>query len=136
MVNELGDLQGGRCFYCRKEVGRDRHVDHFIPWSRYRDNGLEDLVLTDGICNLQKRAYLAGLEHLEQWLERFRPGAPITEGIVDIGARLKWERRPRCTYGAAKTAYLYATPATLFWAHGTGLHRQDLGAVRRLLSTA
>lgn len=136
VTNPIRDLQGGRCFYCHREVARDRHVDHFIPWSRYRDNGLENLVFTDGICNGQKHAYLAGIEHLQQWLERFRPGARVAQEIVDLSARLKWERQPARTLGAAKTAYRYATPATLFWAHGTGLHREDLPAVWRVLSAA
>jgi 5-methylcytosine-specific restriction endonuclease McrA len=136
ITNALRDLQSGRCFYCRREVGRDRHVDHFIPWSRYRDNGLENLVFTDGACNVQKHAYLAGIEHLERWLERFSPDSPIAKTIADIGAQFHWERQPQRTYGAARTAYLYATPATLFWSPGTGLHREDLGPVRRLLLTA
>jgi 5-methylcytosine-specific restriction endonuclease McrA len=69
VANQLLELQEGRCFYCRKDVGHDRHVDHFIPWSRHPDNGLENLVLADGRCNLQKHAYLAGLDHLQPWLE-------------------------------------------------------------------
>jgi 5-methylcytosine-specific restriction endonuclease McrA len=136
VTNALRDLQAGRCFYCRREVLRDRHVDHFIPWSRYRDNGLENLVFTDGACNERKHAYLAGLEHLDEWLDRFRPGTAAARDITSLGERLKWERQPSRTRGAAKTAYLYATPATLFWAHGTGLHREEPAAVRRVLSAA
>ena len=94
VTTALRELQGSRCFYCRREVGGDRQVDHFIPWSRYRDNGLENLVFTDGTCNMRKHAYLAGQEHLETWLERFRPGTPIAGAIADLGARLRWERQP------------------------------------------
>ena len=42
-------LQEGRCFYCAERLasraGQTPDVDHFIPWSRYPDDGLENLVV-------------------------------------------------------------------------------------------
>src|SRR5690242_7243346 len=45
----LWEIQGKWCFYCGKQVldSRNGHVDHFIPWARYPDNGIENLVLAD-----------------------------------------------------------------------------------------
>src|SRR5438093_6342959 len=41
------ELQEGRCFYCAERLasraGQTPDVDHFIPWSRYPDDGLENL---------------------------------------------------------------------------------------------
>src|SRR5213592_5079376 len=34
-------------------------VDHFIPWSRYPDDGLENLVVAHARCNAQKSDFLA-----------------------------------------------------------------------------
>jgi hypothetical protein len=71
---------------------------------------------------------------LQQWLERFRPDTQIGRDLVELAGRLNWERQPKRTYAAASTVYLYASPATLFWAYTAGLHREDLGSIGRLLS--
>jgi hypothetical protein len=136
VVDYLRDLQHGRCFYCGREIRREGHVDHFIPWSRYRDDGLDNLVLADRACNTDKQAYLAGAWHLESWLTRFRPDASIALELAELSSHLKWARQPSRTFGAAGTAYAYATPATLFWTWGDGLHHEDLIAVRRMFATA
>jgi hypothetical protein len=58
----------------------------------------------------------------------------VAQNIMEISIRLHREPHPERTYGAAKAAFLYATPATLFWAYGAGLHREVPIAVRRALS--
>jgi len=40
----LGELQKGQCFYCGSRMSGPGEVDHFIPWARYPDNGIENLV--------------------------------------------------------------------------------------------
>ncbi|MBW1683872.1 MAG: HNH endonuclease [Deltaproteobacteria bacterium] len=47
----LRELAEGRCFYCGDRVRTRIEVDHFIPWARYPDNGLENLVVSDPGCN-------------------------------------------------------------------------------------
>jgi HNH endonuclease len=42
-------------------------VDHFLPWARYPENGIENLVVTDPRCNNDKRDFLAAAEHVERW---------------------------------------------------------------------
>lgn len=60
----------GRCFYCRKDLVEEPHVDHFVAWARYpRDLG-HNLVLADSSCNLDKRDTLPAQAHLERWLAR------------------------------------------------------------------
>jgi hypothetical protein len=39
-------------------------VDHFIPWSRHADDGLDNLVAADARCNGQKRDFLAAAADL------------------------------------------------------------------------
>src|SRR5205823_5825838 len=52
------ELREGRCFYCAERLasraGQTPDVDHFIPWSRYPDDGLENLVVAHARCNAQR----------------------------------------------------------------------------------
>ena len=43
-------------------------MDHFIPWSRYQENGLFNLVITDQNCNGNKSDFIAAVEHMDRWL--------------------------------------------------------------------
>ncbi|HEU4922005.1 MAG TPA: HNH endonuclease [Burkholderiales bacterium] len=66
----LVEVQRGICFYCHRKLSRASHVDHFIPWVRYpRDLG-HNFVLAHDSCNSRKGDLLAGVEHLDRWLER------------------------------------------------------------------
>jgi 5-methylcytosine-specific restriction endonuclease McrA len=66
----LHDLHEGRCFYCGGQLRDGWEIDHFVPWSRHPDNGIENLVAADRGCNGAKRAHLAANEHVERWLLR------------------------------------------------------------------
>ena len=66
----LLELQNGYCFYCLQRVRQPPGVDHFLPWSRHPDNTLDNLVAAHRACNGAKSASIAGLDHLERWLNR------------------------------------------------------------------
>jgi HNH endonuclease len=66
----LEDLQDGRCFYCRGQLPRECHVDHFIPWRRYPVDLGHNFVLAHRRCNSQKADRLAAPVHLERWHRR------------------------------------------------------------------
>ena len=66
----LMDLQGGGCFYCDARVGRNREIDHFVPWSYSGDDGLDNLVAACRRCNNSKRANLPGPDHLARLIDR------------------------------------------------------------------
>lgn len=70
LASPLRDLQHGACFYCAQPLGHQAHVDHFIPWSRYSNDGLHNLVLAHPTCNTNKRAFLPATEHVESWAMR------------------------------------------------------------------
>src|SRR5207247_11038100 len=76
----LIELQEGRCFYCAERpasrAGQTPDVDHFIPWSRYPDDGLENLVVAHARCNAQKRDFLAAVAHVDHSRARPRSGSP------------------------------------------------------------
>jgi len=79
------EIQQGRCFYCRASTAVDRsELDHFIPWARYPDNGLDSLVLVDERCNLDKRAFLATGEHVARWMPRLLSDSSETRQLEDV----------------------------------------------------
>lgn len=45
----LWEIQGRRCFYCEDRIDSplQGEVDHFVPWSRYPDDGLDNFVVAD-----------------------------------------------------------------------------------------
>jgi len=66
----LMGIQAGNCFYCNRRISDTGHVDHFVPWVRYpRDLG-HNFVLAHDACNSRKGELLAGVPHLDRWLER------------------------------------------------------------------
>jgi 5-methylcytosine-specific restriction endonuclease McrA len=66
----LMEIQAGNCFYCSRRISAAGHVDHFVPWVRYpRDLG-HNFVLAHDTCNSRKSDLVAGVPHLERWLER------------------------------------------------------------------
>ncbi|MBP7146523.1 MAG: HNH endonuclease [Acidobacteria bacterium] len=71
----LQDLQGDRCFYCRRRFTGGIDVDHFIPWSRYPVDLAHNFVLAHAGCNSRKKDYLAAAAHAERWVRRNREQA-------------------------------------------------------------
>jgi 5-methylcytosine-specific restriction endonuclease McrA len=62
----LWEIQGSRCFYCdaRLDDPARSQVDHFVPWSRYPDDSLDNLVVADVACNGFKSSSLAAADHV------------------------------------------------------------------------
>ena len=72
----LWDIQGRRCFYCNTRIAEPTggDVDHFVPWSRYPDDTLDNFVVADKSCNGLKSSSLAAADHLTRWTRRFADG--------------------------------------------------------------
>jgi 5-methylcytosine-specific restriction endonuclease McrA len=108
----LIELQGGRCFYCVESMGARADVDHFLPWSRSGDDGIDNLVAAHGRCNNAKRASLPAEAHLARWLERSE------QHRADLGAiseQVPWPRDVDRTMAVARALYLYQAPGTQLW---------------------
>ncbi len=58
LVEGLRDLQHGCCFYCGDLIAGRGQVDHFLAWSRWPNDAIENLVLADR-CNGAKSDHLA-----------------------------------------------------------------------------
>jgi len=127
----LRDLQRGRCFYCAGVLGRGADVDHFIPWARYADNGLDNLVVADDRCNNRKRDFLAAADHVERWSARNMDSA---SDLAAIAAQLVWEREPRRSRAVAVAMYSRMADGAKVWQEGTGLVGLEKPRVERALA--
>jgi len=81
----LIELQDGKCFYCRRGLRSEVDVDHFIPWSRYPEDGVANLVAAHRTCNAAKRDFLAAERHVERW--RVRVDDPA---VVQLADHARW----------------------------------------------
>lgn len=125
----LRALQRGRCFYCRDALSGESHVDHFLPWARYPDNGLDNLVLAHAGCNLKKSHFLADLGHGQRWEERNRAQH---ERLAGLAEELRWPRDQERTFGVVSSAYQGVPEGVRLWVLGPDLRRidaDDLAAV-------
>ncbi|MBK9368868.1 MAG: HNH endonuclease [Deltaproteobacteria bacterium] len=106
----LWDLQGGRCFYCGGAVPlAQAQVDHVLPWSRFAEDAIENLVVADGPCNLSKRDFLAGREPLEPWLARPR------RVLTQLAEAADWPQGHDRVRSTCAVAYRHMSPGMPLW---------------------
>jgi len=110
----LVDLQGGACFYCGGSLRTGEvHVDHFLPWARYPDDGLGNLVAADKKCNEHKRDHLTDHDLLVRWRHRLKEAQPLLE---EVARAADWDVGSRRVLGAARALYLPLPDDTRLWA--------------------
>ncbi len=112
----LRELQSNRCFYCEGRIEGACEVDHFIPWARYPDNGLDNLVAAHGRCNSNKRDFLAAADHLERWRQRGRDHGDV---LAALGVRLSWDRNSNRSRGVASALYGRLPAGARLWSSGS-----------------
>ena len=111
----LRDLQNNRCFYCLNKMDARCEVDHFIPWARYADNGIDNLVVTHASCNNHKRDFLAAAEHVERWQERSRQSETQ---LLSIAAGAAWESNPERVFNTGRALYSRLPEDAKLWRLG------------------
>lgn len=112
---DLRALQGDRCFYCEERLRDRTDVDHFIPWSRYPSNGIENLVITHPECNSQKSDFLAASAHVAKWAARRRDRDHELRAIAE---RAVWESAGEVPFNVARGIYLSLRGEALLWLKG------------------
>lgn len=120
----LRELAEGRCFYCGDRLRSDFHLDHFIPWSRYSNNGIENLVVADRRCNGDKRDHLAASDHVERWIARATASA---SDLVAIADHVPWDHHPDRSIGVARSIYLRLPEDARLWKRGRDFVLADRG---------
>lgn len=130
LASPLLQLQDGSCFYCGKRIRGKRQVDHFVPWSRHPDNGLDNLVVADGSCNGAKSDHLAATEHVRRWAQRIRDCRVELSQIANLE---EWQYEPSRTLGIARSIYLRLPPTTPLWRAAGSFAPADQTALRSVL---
>ena len=68
-----------RCFYCDEAIGSNEskrpEIDHFIPWSRFPNDNIENLVISHAMCNRRKRNHIVNNDHLDNWVDHLNQRA-------------------------------------------------------------
>jgi hypothetical protein len=106
----LLDAQQGRCFYCGATLRAGQvDVDHFVPWSRVPNDGLQNLVLADRRCNNSKRDHWADLPLLTTWAAR--PQDVLRQVADDAG----WPLRQVESRRIARGLYARLPEGTHLW---------------------
>jgi 5-methylcytosine-specific restriction endonuclease McrA len=121
VAGPLLDQNEGRCFYCGERAVK-AHVDHFLPWARYPDNRLVNLVPAHDACNGAKSAYLASDEHLTHWLQRFTQPT-IRRRLETIANELRWPLGNDETLAVSRVLYAQQPEGAHLW-YAPGVFRQ------------
>lgn len=115
----LVELQSGRCFYCgltlRAQGSKQPEVDHFVPWSRYPNDGLANLVVAHKSCNNAKSDFLAAHDHVEAWLERLNPESTSFNDLNSMADKLGWDVRLQESVGVGSAIYLHLASDLSLW---------------------
>lgn len=113
--NDLIDIQHGRCFYCGEKLKSKVEIDHFVPWSRYPNNSLENLVAAHQKCNHSKRDFLASSLHLVHWASRLKSDCETAKQLTQLAKDKHWENDSDRSLGVARGIYLRLPEKTLLW---------------------
>jgi len=133
----LRELQEDRCFYCGERLGtsdrRRPEVDHFIPWARYPNNAIENLLVAHERCNGRKRDFLAAPEHLGRWRERFGPELSTAPELEAVAENARWESAPDRSVSVTRAIYLRLPADAKLWRGGQEFVEAEPEAVEAVL---
>jgi hypothetical protein len=105
-----------------------------LPWARWPDDRLDNLVVADRRCNHDKRAALPGLGHLKRWWLRMAPGQRLDQQLDELAGNLGWPRRPERTAGGARGLYLHQPSGAMLWAAFGRVEPLDPDRLRAILA--
>jgi hypothetical protein len=131
----LQEIQRGRCFYCDDALGRGTatrpHVDHFIPWSRYPNDAIENLVVAHDRCNARKSDFLAASDHVARWRSRLA-GGEATD-LLQLAELAGWEVGAERSLAVARGIYFRLPVDMPLWLRGLEFAADDVARVRVVL---
>ncbi len=132
----LWEVQEGRCFYCEQKSRSEHkmHVDHFIPWSRYPNNAIENLVLAHEKCNGQKKDYLASCDHLHKWTPRMNQDSEVAAYLAERAHKKGWESNQQRSASVARAVYFGLPNDAMLWVKGKVFEGANPEELKILLS--
>lgn len=86
-----------------------------VPWSRYPDDSLDNLVVADVACNGFKSNSLAAADHVARWARRFLVGSPESQQLAELARQTAWEREPHKSASVARGIYLRLPADARLW---------------------
>jgi 5-methylcytosine-specific restriction endonuclease McrA len=108
----LLELQEGRCFYCPDFLTPTNAIDHFLPWSRWPNDAIENLVVAHAGCNSHKSDRVPGPVPLQRWTERLmRQEAEL----ADIALRSRWRSDRGRSTSLARSLYAHLPEGAPVW---------------------
>jgi hypothetical protein len=108
----LLELQRGACFYCGGRIRSSADVDHFLPWARYPDDRLDNLVVAHPRCNRAKKDFLASATHLASWTARL---ASFDVDLGQIAEAVGWPRSTARSLAVIRGTYLKLPEGVALW---------------------
>jgi hypothetical protein len=108
---DLVDLHDGAGFYCGDRLTARVELDHFIPWSRWPNDAIENLVPADR-CNNRKRDYLPALVHVARWRDR---QATRGDDLAALGRETRWTTEPLRSLALLRSCYAHVPRGTPLW---------------------
>jgi hypothetical protein len=115
LVGALREIQDGCCFYCGDRIDGRGQVDHFLAWSRWPNDAIENLVVADR-CNGAKSDHLVVRTHLDRWHTHT---ATHETDLIDIASSGDWRSDPTRTRALVITTYSHVAPGTPLWKRGS-----------------
>jgi hypothetical protein len=111
-----------------------QQVDHFVPWSRYPDDTLDNFVVADNRCNEFKSSSLAAADHLARWTRRFVEGSREHAQLADLTQTAGWVRQPDRSLNVARAIYLRLPRDARLWLPGKEFVPPDSGMIGTALN--
>jgi hypothetical protein len=112
--NGLLELQRGRCFYCDEPITGAVQVDHFLAWSRWPNDAIENLVAADS-CNGSKSAHLVAEPHLRRWRERLDD---CGRSLAAMAHETRWPSDAARSSTLVTSTYGHVVAGTPLWLRG------------------
>ena len=109
---ELLELQDGSCFYCADRLSSVSAVDHFVPWSRWPNDAIENLVIAHPSCNGHKSDHVPGPLPLRRWAERLRAHSADLAGVA-VASRWRTDRAR--SVSLARSLYGHLPAGAFVW---------------------
>jgi hypothetical protein len=107
----LAEIQNDECFYCGDRLTGRTEVDHFLAWSRWPNDAIENLVVADR-CNGAKSDHLAAAEHVTRWTQHV--GRSVGD-LADLARHTNWVTDPARTRGLVTSTYSHISAGTPLW---------------------
>ena len=115
----LVKLQSNKCFYCENTFTGQIEVDHFLSFSKHRNESLDNLVASCRTCNGAKSDSYVSVRHLTKWTARFSHGE-FSDELDSIAATTGYLRKSSELLKIARSVYFHKPVGLPLWDQSFG----------------